>query len=252
MTKAVAGPVPTARVPGRRRWTVLVIAWALVLLPLAGFATLAEDVAGGGVLPFDAPVMLWLHARSRPGFDLLARIATELGGLVAVPVVALLLAGLLWRRGRGRAAVLIGASVLGSALFNTVLKLLFRRSRPDFWRHLVVENSWSFPSGHAMALASLALAGVVLTWRTRRRWPVVAVAAVYVTVVGLSRMYLGVHYPSDVLAGWCVAAAWVAVVTTVLWLTGGRSSGPAADGPVDSGTGAAVARRYPEGPYDDQ
>ena len=135
---------------------------------------------------------------------------------MAVPIIAVAWAGLLWWRGRRRDAALLAAAVIGSTLLNAVLKAVFQRDRPDFWEHLVVEDSYSFPSGHAMASMSLAAALVVIAWSSRWRWPAIALATVYVLVVGVSRLYLGVHFPSDVLAGWCVAVAWVVVVAVVL------------------------------------
>jgi len=231
-------------------WLPLLAAWAGFLVPLGVFAALAEDVAEHEIFPFDGPVMLWLHSHATPAWTTLLQAVTQLGGPVAIPVVAVLLAAVLWRRGRHRDAGFLAASVLGSTGLNMALKAVFRRSRPDFWQHMVVENSYSFPSGHAMASASLAACCVVLAWHTRLRRVALVLAPLYVVAVGVSRMYLGVHYPSDVLAGWCVAVAWVVVVASVL---GGTSAGLRAR-PARGRTGpdgSAPARRYPGKPSAD-
>lgn len=220
-------PVPEPQ-PAPRTWTWvhLGLAALVFLLPLLLFVGLAEDVVEYGSLSFDRPLMLWLHEHSTPGLTLAMKVITELGGLVAVPVIAIVLSGLLWRRGRRRDATLLAATVVGATLLNTVLKAVFQRARPDFWEHLVVENSYSFPSGHAMASMSIAASLAVIAWSGRWRWAAIVLGAVYVLLVGLSRMYLGVHFPSDILAGWCVALSWLVVVLLVLELSGNGARRP--------------------------
>ena len=160
--------------------------------------------------------MLWLHSESTPWLTAVMEVVTQLGGLVVVPVAATAMAAALWWRGSREGATLLAAAVLGSTVVNTVLKAVFRRARPDVWEPLVGENSYSFPSGHAMATMSLAVALVVLAWSTRWRWAAVTAGVMYVLAVGVSRVYLGVHYPSDVLGGWSASVLWVTVVVLVL------------------------------------
>src|SRR3546814_8426441 len=90
----------------------------------------------------------------------------------------------------------------GSGLLTVVAKQAFARDRPSLWESIAPEHNFSFPSGHAMGSMTLAAVLVLLAWPTRWRWPVVAAMAVFVPMVGLSRVYLGVHFPSDILAGW--------------------------------------------------
>ena len=217
-------PQPHAQ-PAPRPWTWVHLALAALafLLPLLLFVGLAEDVAEGGTLSFDRPLMLWLHEHSTPLLTTAMKVVTELGGLVAVPIIAVVLSGLLWWKGRRRDATLLAATVVGATLLNTVLKAVFQRTRPDFWEHLVTENSYSFPSGHAMASMSIAASLAVIAWTSRWRWAAIILGSVYVLVVGASRMYLGVHFPSDILAGWCVALSWLMVVSLILKL--GRNRG---------------------------
>src|SRR5690606_17364220 len=89
------------------------------------------------------------------------------------------------------------------------------------WPPLAPETSFSFPSGHAMQSMALATALLVLAWNTRWRWPVLLAGAAFTGIVGLSRVYLGVHFPSDVLAGWCASLAW-AVGLALLFRRRGR------------------------------
>ena len=210
------GVDPGHRGLASRSVPALVAAGLLFLVPLLFFVVLAEDVAEQEIFSFDHPVMMWLHGVTTPWLTAVMEAVTELGGLVVVPVAATVAGIVLWRRGSRRSARVRGAAVVGSTLLNTVLKAVFRRARPDFWQHLVTEDSYSFPSGHAMATMALAASLVVLAWGTRWRWASVVTGAVYVVAVGVSRMYLGVHYPSDVLAGWSVSVLWVAVVVVVL------------------------------------
>ena len=85
------------------------------------------------------------------------------------------------------------------------------------WESIVPEHNYSFPSGHAMGSMTLACVLVLLAWRTRARWAVLCAAAVFVVLVGMSRVYLGVHYPSDILAGWAAAIAWTIAVHVLLF-----------------------------------
>ena len=100
-------------------------------------------------------------------------------------------------------------------LLTQVIKPLVARPRPALWASIRPEHTLSFPSGHAMDTAALALALVCLCWGSRRRGWVVVLAPVFSLAVGWARVYLGVHNPSDVLAGWAAAVAWVAAVQLV-------------------------------------
>ena len=212
----------------RGTWVAFGAAFVGFALPVVGFVELAERVRSGAKLPFDQPVMLWLQRRHTPRTTRIVRVVTELGGVTAVPLVALATSGYLVSvRGSRRPAALLTVSLVGSTIINTVLKALYRRDRPTFFTHIVQEKSYSFPSGHAMASAALAGCACVLAWPTPWRVPVIAGSAVYVPAVGATRMYLGVHFPSDILAGWCVSLAWVGEVATIMWLTDRLDRSPA-------------------------
>lgn len=192
----------------RHGWRLLLL-FAGVLLPMWGFAELADEVRDAEAFGFDAPVLLAADALARDGFDQVFLLFSAIGyawGVIPVDI-ALILALALKRR--LRAGLFAGIAIIGSALLNVAAKQFFARERPSLWESIAPETSYSFPSGHAMGSMTLALVLILLAWPTRWRWLLTAAMAVCVVMIGLSRVYLGVHYPSDILAGWAAASAWV-------------------------------------------
>ncbi len=119
---------------------------------------------------------------------------------------------------RGRAAVTLLVTMAGAALLNFTLKLVFGRERPEPFFDTPLPESYSFPSGHALlsfcfygVIAAMIIARIEGTWGRAAVW---AGAALLVTLIGLSRVYLGVHYPSDVAAGYAAAFVWVVIVAS--------------------------------------
>jgi membrane-associated phospholipid phosphatase len=158
---------------------------------------------------------LWdLHAASLPVFNSAMDLVSSIAGY-GVTVVAIVVASALSLHGRWQEAAVFAIMMLGASL-NELLKALFDRPRPDLWRSPDPSTGLSFPSGHAMSTATLVAALVVLAWPTRWRAPVVIAGSAALITVGLSRLVLGVHYPSDVLGGWAFAFAWVSGVRLVL------------------------------------
>lgn len=180
-----------------------------VLIPLWGFAGLATEMREDGFLFFDIPTMVFLHHWATPGVDSLFSVVSRIGYLWGVvPVNVLILLWLVVRR-RYRDGLFFGLAVIGSLAINLFAKNYFERVRPELWLSIAPEHSYSFPSGHAMGSVSLGVAVTLLCWHSRWRWPVFAAASVFILLVGMSRIYLGVHYPSDILAGWAASMAWV-------------------------------------------
>ena len=207
---------------GVRRWLAhnawrLVLLFVGVLLPLAGFVTLADDIHEAEAFHFDDALLLHLHGLATPGlntfFVVLSKLGYEWG---VIPLDVLIVAVLLLRR-RWRKAAFAATAFVGSALLNLGSKQLFQRERPSLWESIAPESTFSFPSGHAMGSMTLAVTAVLLTWHTRWRWPVLLAAITFAGLVSLSRVYLGVHYPSDILGGWCAAMIWVTGVYTVMF-----------------------------------
>ncbi|TKS54164.1 phosphatase PAP2 family protein [Luteimonas yindakuii] len=205
----------------RRHGLVLALLFAGILLPMWVFAELADEVHEAEAIAFDEPLLLFAQAMARDGFDRVFLFFSALGHRWGVvPADMLLVLVLLWRR-RFRDGLFAAVALGGSGLLNVAAKLTFARERPALWESIAPEATYSFPSGHAMGSMSLALVLVLLSWPTRWRWPVLAAMAVFVPMVGLSRIYLGVHYPSDIIAGWMAASIWV-VASWLLLMRGRR------------------------------
>lgn len=207
----LAAPEPAA---GFRHWMGhnawrFVLLFVGVLLPLAGFVALADEVHELESIHFDAPLLWKMHGLHSPGLDRFFVLLSKLGyEWFLIPADVLIVAALLWRR-RWREASFVAICFVGSALLNLGNKQFFQRDRPSLWESIAPESTFSFPSGHAMGSMTLAVTLMLLAWDTRWRWPVLILAGTFALLVSVSRVYLGVHYPSDILAGWCAAVVWV-------------------------------------------
>lgn len=202
----------------RHGWRLLLVFTAL-LLPLWGFAELAAEIQARNALAFDEPLMRGAQALASPGLDRAFLLISALGyGFGVLPADLVLVVVLALKR-RVHETVFAFFALGGSLLLNTLVKHLFARERPLPWEPLTPHFTYSFPSGHAMASATFAGVVLLLGWHTRWRWPMLAIALPLVVLVGFSRVYLGVHYPSDILAGWAAASAWTAAVYLVVFRT---------------------------------
>lgn len=192
----------------RRRWRRLLLVFVGVLLPLWGFGELAEDLHEGEVFSFDAPLLQFAHGLAADSWNAFFVPVSAIGYLYGVVPFDVILVLALAMRQRVREGLFAGFAIIGSALLNVGAKQIFARDRPSLWESIAPESSFSFPSGHAMGSMTLACVLVLLAWHTRWRWLIFAGAVVFVVLVGFSRIYLGVHYPSDILAGWAAAMTW--------------------------------------------
>ena len=198
-----------------------------VVLPLVVFGLLARQIATGTNFSWDDRVLLWVHGWATPTFNLIMIALAYIGYMYGVVPVGIAIFFLLVYRRRRRDALFWATSQLGALLINVTVKALFHRVRPALWQSVLPEHSFSFPSGHASASMAMMVALVVLLWPTRWRWPMLIFGAVFVALIGLCRLYLGVHYPSDVLAGWLSGLAWVTGVSTIFYGRVGKPAGPA-------------------------
>lgn len=180
-----------------------------VVLPLILFAELAEDVWRREGFAWDREILGFMHDRHGPVLDVLMVALSIVGGAAGLVVVVTGIALALVRHGRRADALFLVIAVGGATAIDVGAKLAFARPRPDLWADGYSAAGYSFPSGHAMSSTALSAAVVALAWGTRWRWWALAGGALFVFGVGVSRVYLGVHYPSDVLAGWCAGLAWV-------------------------------------------
>jgi undecaprenyl-diphosphatase len=187
-----------------------------VLAPLLVFGKLAEDVWAHEGFVWDKPVLLAIHTLSSPARDALTVFITNLGGPFEMASLSALVAlGLLIAR-RYRPAAFFLLAIGGAAALNVLTKLAFQRHRPDLWVSPTPEFDYGFPSGHAMGTMALAIGLALVAWPTRWRLPALVLGVSFSLAVGVSRLYLGVHYPSDVLAGWSAAMAWVIGVHAII------------------------------------
>jgi membrane-associated phospholipid phosphatase len=172
------------------------------------FGVMAYPVMRGQAIWFDLPVRGEVHGWAFPALTAVMRLITMLGSEYFLAPLAALMVGRWLKRGEQKAAVLLVAGSLGSQALSQVLKWLIHRPRPEVFFGLAPAETYSFPSGHAFVPAVFfgILAGL-LGAGARWRAAVVALAA----VLGFSRVYLGYHYPSDVMAGWALAAVWMAL-----------------------------------------
>jgi membrane-associated phospholipid phosphatase len=208
------------------RWPTLLLVFVCVLLPMWGFAAIADEVHEQERFVFDDPLLLWMRAQSSPTIDRGVLVVSAFGYASGVVLIDIgLMAWLAWRR-RWRDGLFFGLAIGGSALLNLAAKHLFARQRPELWLSIAPEDTYSFPSGHAMGSMTLGLAVVVLCWPTRGRWLAIALAMPLVFLVGASRVYLGVHFPSDILGGWLAATAWVLGMAMLVYGAGQREGMP--------------------------
>ena len=193
--------------------TFLLIGLGVILAASVVFARLAEEVAEGDTMGVDEQVLRWMDARASPLWDVVALEVTALGAGVVVWMVVLIASAFLWASRHRYSAALLWVAMIGGALLNYAMKVAFARPRPDVfeWR-TPHAGSHSFPSGHSMTsmvvYGTLAFLIARLAPTPLLRRLTYGVAAVVILAVGLSRMYLGVHYPTDVFGGFVTGLAW--------------------------------------------
>lgn len=200
----------------RQHWRPLLALALLIVLPLILLGNIAEDVHEREAFTWESPLMVSLRGAAPDWFAAVARAASTIGSArVMLPFCALLTVWL-WFRSHSVARYFL-VSVTGAVLLNVALKLIFARARPHVIPWLWEEGDASFPSGHSSMAAALAVTVTALLWRTPYRWPSAILGVLYAVVMGVSRVYLGVHFPTDVLAGWALGLAWAGGVAMLLW-----------------------------------
>lgn len=194
------------------------------------FIEIADEVTENESQGIDTRVMLMLRSAGDPADPLgpewvedMGRDITALGSFGVLTLITLAVLGYLLFRHSYRSALLTFVAVVGGVLLSTLLKNVFDRPRPDIVPHEALVHTASFPSGHSMlaAVTYLTLAALLAQLHERKRMKayLLLVALIVVLLVGISRVYLGVHWPTDVLAGWTAGAAWAALVWLVSeWL----------------------------------
>lgn len=180
------------------------------------FGWLAGEVLHGDTTRFDAAVRNAIHGWASPRLTLAMRFVTQLGDPAFLMPLSILLMWRLVVTGRRRAALVLLAAAVGAEALDQILKLVFHRLRPEAFFGYPQPLGYSFPSGHSVVSCCFyGVAAAILTVRmqSRARRALTWMAAVLLAgAIGFSRVYLGVHYPSDVIAGYAAAVIWVAAV----------------------------------------
>ncbi|HVP49246.1 MAG TPA: phosphatase PAP2 family protein [Bryobacteraceae bacterium] len=197
------------------------------------FGLIAGEVMEGDTQSFDRRLLLSMRRPADraplgpPGVQEAARDITALGGPTVLALLTLITGGFLLLDGKKHLAIFVYTSVAGGGLLSTILKSLFQRPRPDLVPYATIVSNTSFPSGHSMlsAVTYLTLGAILARSQKRKRLKAyfLLVAALLTFLVGVSRVYLGVHWPTDVLAGWIAGASWAILCWLVArWLQSRR------------------------------
>ncbi len=194
---------------------------------LLAFMMLVDEVLEGETREFDEWVLRALRNPADPAdpigpwwVEAVFRDITALGGTTVIVLITAAAIVYLLIEGKRGTALLVLAAIGGGTLVSQLLKGVFARPRPELVAHLVETRSLSFPSGHAMlsAVTFLTLGALIARVQTRRRLKIyfLSLAITLTLMIGASRVYLGVHWPTDVLAGWCLGAAWAMLCWAVM------------------------------------
>ncbi|MFD1744593.1 phosphatase PAP2 family protein [Rhizobium helianthi] len=198
---------------------VTLISFAILAGGLFLFANLAGEVMEGDTHAFDETLLLLLRQAGNPGETIgppwvshAVKDITALGGVTVLSLMTAITTAYLLLSRRFSIAVFTLCSILGGWMVSSILKIAIARPRPDIVPHLVDVSDLSFPSGHAMLSAVTYLTLGALLSRTQKtpaaRFFMIGTALFLTLIIGMSRIFLGVHYPTDVLGGWCAGAAW--------------------------------------------
>ena len=205
----------------------LAVALGAAWFVIWAFAEITEEVLEGESRAFDRAVLLWIGANVPGWLDNPMRAVTALGYYYVVLPLMALAALLFYLKGWRLSAVMLCVSTAGGIFLTTVLKNVFRRDRPEVVETGYAADSFSFPSGHAtVAVGFYGALALILAYHLRGRARTAALAAgtALVSLIGFSRLYLGVHYPTDVAAGFLAAPLWLVGVGSAyaLWLSARR------------------------------
>jgi undecaprenyl-diphosphatase len=206
----------------------VLVSLLLIASGLWAFLALADGVMEGEHQHLERAILLSFRQADNPAepigpywLESAVRDVTALGGTTITTMVTLVTAGYLLLAGNRGAAMMVLASIAGAVLLSLAIKLGIERPRPELFPHGVEVYTASFPSGHATGSAAtyLTLGALLAGFQRRRRLKVylLTIAVLLTVLIGLSRLYLGVHWPSDVLAGWTLGASWALLCWLVAW-----------------------------------
>lgn len=197
-----------------------VLGLATCLLILFIVARLSDEVLEKEAFSFDKSILLSIHSLANPYLDRVMLTITRLGNPSMMVIVLVVSLTVLWWRRYYQKAIIMAISALGAFILNTGLKLFFSKIRPELWTRLIKETSFSFPSGHA--LGSMVVYGFIAyllaTYYPKSAWLIYTLVTILIAAIGFSRLYLGVHWPTDIIAGYGVGFLWLMSCITMLRL----------------------------------
>jgi undecaprenyl-diphosphatase len=208
--------------------TWLLVSVFIVATLLLTFGFIADEVREGSTTTLDQTIVLLFRGGSDnlsgpigpPWMREMARDITALGSVAVLGLVSLAVVSYLLLAGARAAALLVLVAVVGGVTINSFLKIQFARPRPDLFVPAAKVFTASFPSGHAAlsAITYMTLAALLarMTMSPRLRYYFMGVAIALTFMIGVSRVYLGVHYPTDILAGWCIGSAWALICWAIM------------------------------------
>lgn len=206
-----------------RRHAALLVGAGLALALAASFLAISEELGEGELSGVDRRILVACEAIRTPRMTAIALNVTALGSVVVLALITALLALVFVRLGKARTACLMLAVAIGAGGWTSMLKHLFERHRPTAVAAIAAAEGYSYPSGHSLASAAIyGTAALLLAAQVRNTADRVLIGVCTLLVlgaIGASRIYLGVHYPSDVLAGFCAGLAWaLCLVGLASWI----------------------------------
>ena len=193
------------------------VAFIMVCFALILFAAVANELREPSTQQQDSAVLMVIHNLTHARFlDEAIPVLTNLGGTIGIAAITTVSVIMFVFKKQYNQALLVGCGVGGAVVIDLILKSLFGRIRPDLWDRLIIENGYSFPSGHAMASSALAFSLIAALWYTKWRRPSIIFGGLYILFIGFTRLYLGVHYVSDVVGGWLMSLAWVGILFVLM------------------------------------
>jgi undecaprenyl-diphosphatase len=184
-------------------WRSLIL-FALALGATLVFLAIADEMREGDLDHIDTQIAIWVHTRQSTVLDILMILFTKIGSGPALIAAIAAVAFWSYKRGRNSYILILCANAIIAMAVTPILKAIFARARPTLFEVIKRPDTYSFPSGHSMSAVVIfgSIAAVIIALRPSAKVPVTIAAGILMVCIGVSRVYLGAHWPMDVLAGW--------------------------------------------------